>query len=212
MMELVIKIVLGYLLGSISGSLALGALRGVDIRKSGSGNAGGTNAFRTQGLLFALGVVIIDIGKGALAAYWLPGLDLPGVDLAGSNASLALWCGSAAILGHCYPVYHGFRGGKGAGTLIGVLAVIAPSVLIPMLAVWLVVLILTGYVGLATMTAGVGMLATILVSDGCTFCALTIFAIFMAVFLVFTHRSNIVNMSRGTERRFERAYFKNWFK
>ena len=80
MIDLVLKVVASYLLGSVSGSMVMGAFRHVDIRESGSGNAGGTNAFRTQGFWFALGVVIIDIGKGALAAGALPaiGLGLPG--------------------------------------------------------------------------------------------------------------------------------------
>lgn len=210
-MELIIKILIAYLLGSVSGGLLLGALRGVDIRKSGSGNAGGTNAFRTQGLVFALGVVIIDMGKGALAAYWLPALELTG-DSAMAVSSLAIWCGCAAIIGHCYPLYHGFRGGKGAGTLVGVLAIVAPSLLPPMLLVWLVVLVLSGYVGLATMASGFGMFALVLIQSGFEANSLSIFAALMAGFLVFTHRSNIVNLRNGNELRFERAYYKNWFK
>lgn len=212
MMEWIIKILLAYLMGSVSGSLVLGALRGVDIRKSGSGNAGGTNAFRTQGLAFALGVVIIDIGKGALAAYWLPGLLLAGIETGIEGFSLAVWCGCAAIMGHCYPLYHGFRGGKGAGTLVGVMAVVAPWVLIPMLAVWLFVLIFSGYVSLATITAGIGMLVTVLIHDGLTVTVLNLFAVIMAAFLLFTHRSNIASLRAGTEYRFERLYYKNWFK
>src|SRR4249919_393222 len=93
-----------YLLGSLSGSLLLGRLRGVDIRTQGSGNAGGTNALRTQGWRFALGTVLVDVGKGALAA-WLArrfGHD---------HWTLAVVL--AAIAGHVWPVFHGFRGGKG---------------------------------------------------------------------------------------------------
>ncbi len=212
MMEMLIKVLLAYLLGSVSGSLILGALRGVDIRDSGSGNTGGTNAFRTQGPVFALGVVIIDIGKGALAAYWLPALVLPGIATLFTNSSLAVWCGCAAVIGHCYPLYHRFRGGKGAGTLVGVLAVVAPWALVPMILVWLIVLVLSGYVGLATMAAGIGMAATVVIQSGLAFSALTLFAVLMAAFLLFTHRSNIARMQKGIEYRFERAYFKNWFK
>lgn len=211
MTDLVIKVVLAYLLGSVSGSLLLGKFRGVDIRKSGSGNAGGTNAFRTQGVLFALGVVIIDIGKGALAAAWLPNFSFPSLGTQGVGLETILLCGAAAIIGHCYPLYHGFRGGKGAGTLVGALAVIAPMILLPMLGLWLIVLILTGYVGLATITAGLGMFITVLVQEGLTLTPMSAFAAFMALFLIFTHRSNISKLRNGTEHRFERAYFKNWF-
>jgi glycerol-3-phosphate acyltransferase PlsY len=212
MIDLAIKFLLAYLLGSVSGSLLLGSLRGVDIRDSGSGNAGGTNAFRTQGLFFALGVVIIDIGKGALAAWWLPALQLPAIASSLPQSTLAIWCGCAAVLGHCYPLYHGFRGGKGAGTLVGVLAVVATWSLLPMLFVWLIVLALSGYVGLATMAAGFGMFAAILIQSDFQVSALSVFAGLMAIFLVFTHRSNIGKLRSGTEYRFERAWYKNWIK
>lgn len=212
MIEIIIKILLGYLLGSISGSLLVGALRGIDIRESGSGNPGGTNAYRTQGLVFALGVVIIDVGKGALAAYGLPALPLPGTGMAPATSSLAIWCGCAAIIGHCYPLYHGFHGGKGAGTLVGVIAVVAAWDLVPMLLVWLLVLALSGYVGLATMAAGFGLLAAVVIHSGFVVSPLTVFAAIMAGFLLFTHRSNIAKLRAGSEYRFERAYYKNWFK
>ena len=77
MLDCFVKIILAYLIGSVSGSLLVGRFKGVDIRKTGSGNAGGTNAFRSQGIGFALLVVIIDIGKGAVATAWVPFLELP---------------------------------------------------------------------------------------------------------------------------------------
>ena len=99
MIELLIKALMAYLLGSVSGSMVVGALRHVDIRESGSGNAGGTNAFRTQGFWFALGVVIIDIGKGVLAAWGLPAI---GLGLSETQPGLLyqqLTCGFAAVVG-----------------------------------------------------------------------------------------------------------------
>jgi glycerol-3-phosphate acyltransferase PlsY len=199
---------LSYLLGSISGSLLLGALRQVDIRMSGSGNAGGTNAFRTQGLRFALGVVVIDIGKGVLAAAVLSRLELPGLAAQFSLPALQVLCGFAAVVGHCFPVWHGFRGGKGGATAIGVVCVIQPLALAPLLLIWLLVLTLCGWVGLATMVAGLSLLPAFLwlgaspVQVG--------FACSVALFLVFTHRSNIRKMLRGEEYRFEKAMFRNW--
>ena len=109
MIALVAKIVLAYLLGSFSGSLLVGKLRKVDIREQGSGNAGGTNAFRTQGWGFALFVVIIDVGKGFLAAWWIPGLQLGDALSTVSPGVLVMLCGFAAVIGHCFPVWHGFR-------------------------------------------------------------------------------------------------------
>jgi glycerol-3-phosphate acyltransferase PlsY len=210
MMDLLIKAVLSYLLGSVSGSMVVGALKHVDIRKSGSGNAGGTNAFRTQGFRFALGVVIIDIGKGALAAGLVPGLNLGfGVDAA-ALASLQLTCGFAAVVGHCYPVWYGFRGGKGAATAIGALLVIAPLAILPMLATWLLVLGITGWVGLSTMLAALSLIPALLLlgADART----VTFGVLLALFIVFTHRSNIRKMLNGTEHRFERARIANWFR
>ena len=209
MIDLLVKVVLAYLLGSVSGSMVMGAFRHVDIRQSGSGNAGGTNAFRTQGFWFALVVVIIDIGKGALAAGLLPTLSLGLPAGAGLQVYLHLACGFAAVVGHCYPVWYGFRGGKGAATAVGALMVIEPQVILPMLLTWLIVLTITGWVGLGTMLAAIIMVpAFILLGVGAP---TVVFGILLAAFVVFTHRSNIVNMLNGSEYRFERARIKNWF-
>ena len=158
MTDLLWMMLLGYLLGSISGSLVLGRLRGLDIRAMGSGNAGGTNAFRTVGWLFALMVVLIDIGKGVLAALAVPILPTVfGEGLPLSTTSVGALCGLAAVIGHVWPVYFGFRGGKGAGTAVGVVAAIAPWCILPLVVVWLVALLGTGYVGLATVLAGLSL-------------------------------------------------------
>jgi glycerol-3-phosphate acyltransferase PlsY len=175
-------------------------LRGVDIRTIGSGNAGGTNALRTQGFKFALGTVLVDVGKGALAT-WLAWRYLP------AGASPAWWygCAIAAVVGHCWPLFHGFRGGKGAATLVGGLAVVWPQVLLPALATWLVSLAWGGYVGLATMLAGVSLVLVALV-EGADALRLG-FAIVASLLLIFTHRSNIARLRAGTESRFERVRF-----
>jgi len=208
MIDLLIKVLLSYLLGSVSGSMLVGAVKHVDIRKSGSGNAGGTNAFRTQGFWFALGVVIIDIGKGALAAGLVPALNFGlGADYAAAG-SLQLACGFAAVVGHCFPVWYGFRGGKGAATAVGALLVIAPAALPPMLLTWLLVLGITGWVGLSTMLAALSVIPALLLqhADAQT----VLFGVLLALFILFTHRSNIRNMLNGTEYRFERARIINW--
>jgi len=209
-MEPVLKILLAYLIGSVSGSLVMGRLKNVDIRTMGSGNAGGTNALRTQGFWFALAVVIIDVGKGALAVGWVPGLNLPGLADAPVPERLVLACGLAAVLGHCYPAWHGFRGGKGAATCVGVLAVLQPWVLVPMLATWILTLGITGYVGVATVLCGYSLIPAVIYLDlGNEF---LVFAVVLALFMTFTHRSNFRNLARGEEHRAERARFVNWFK
>jgi glycerol-3-phosphate acyltransferase PlsY len=209
MIGLLIKIALSYMLGSVSGSMVMGSLRHVDIRKSGSGNAGGTNAFRTQGLKFALGVVLIDIGKGLLAAWLFPHFDLPITDGTVAKDIQMLACGFAAVIGHCYPLWHGFRGGKGAATAVGALLVIQPLALVPMITTWLLVLGVTGWVGLATMLAALCLIPAFYALDASA--AQLIFAFLLAAFVIFTHRSNIRNILNGTEYRFEKARIKNWF-
>jgi glycerol-3-phosphate acyltransferase PlsY len=187
-----------YLLGSISGSLLLGRLRGVDIRTLGSGNAGGTNALRTQGFKFALGTVLVDVGKGALAAG-LAVTFLP----ADSNAIYA--CVLAAMAGHVWPIFHGFRGGKGAATLVGGLAVIWPMSLPVVLSVWIISLGWGGYVGLSTVLAGFSLFFYAWLDDPSP--ARIVFAAIAALFMTYTHRSNLARLRAGTEPRFERARF-----
>jgi glycerol-3-phosphate acyltransferase PlsY len=206
MIELLFVTVGGYLLGSISGALFLGRLRGVDIRTMGSGNAGGTNALRTVGWQFALGVVVIDVGKGAAAAGLLP---LAASMLAAEPvgfATLAAAGGFMAVVGHVWPVFYRFRGGKGAGTAVGALAVIAPWCLLPLLMVWLLTLIGTGYVGLSTILAGLSLVPSMWILGPRPLpTALAFLAIALAVLLVFTHRANLSRMRAGDENRFEKA-------
>jgi glycerol-3-phosphate acyltransferase PlsY len=198
-MLLVLLLIAAYLLGSLSGSLLLGRMVGVDIRKQGSGNAGGTNAFRTRGWRFALAVVAIDIGKGALAAGLA--LLLWEGEWRFSAVEMALACAFMAAAGHTWPVFFGFRGGKGAGTLFGGVAVAWPLALGPLLLVWLVCLLSTGYVGLSTVLAAVALLplAWWLAPQHVPF------ALAAAAFIAFTHRSNLMRLYAGNEHRFERA-------
>ncbi|HET6655305.1 MAG TPA: glycerol-3-phosphate 1-O-acyltransferase PlsY [Gammaproteobacteria bacterium] len=198
-----IKIILAYCIGSLSGSLLLGRLRGVDIRTVGSGNAGGTNALRTQGKVFGASVLLIDMLKGLVAAGVVPMLPL------GLPASVALlpWlgmaCAIAAVAGHVWPVWFGFRGGKGAATLVGVLLVLAPLGLLPVLGAWLIVLLTTGYVSLATIFGALAFVAYAFLMP--LSAPLEWFGVAMAVFMIFTHRGNISRLCAGTEHRFARA-------
>jgi glycerol-3-phosphate acyltransferase PlsY len=203
MVALIVKIVLAYLLGSVSGSMLLGRLKKIDIRAQGSGNAGGTNAFRTQGLVFALGVVIIDIGKGIIAAWWIPTLNFGGSELILDSNLVVMACSFAAVLGHCYPIWHGFRGGKGAATAVGALIVIEPWILLPLVMTWLITLIMTGYVGLSTVLAGFSLVPAAWAMNNND---LMIFSAVLALFLLFTHRGNMRKLRDGTENRFERIH------
>ena len=124
--QITINCILSYLIGSISGSMVLGKLKGVDIRKMGSGNAGGTNAFRTVGPLFALGVIFIDILKGYISVIYISQLNFIYEPIINLNEIVNITCGISAVLGHVYPIYYNFKGGKGAGTLIGIIAALFP--------------------------------------------------------------------------------------
>jgi acyl phosphate:glycerol-3-phosphate acyltransferase len=196
----------GYLIGSISGSLVLGKLRGIDIRAMGSGNAGGTNALRTVGWQFALAVVIIDVGKGAVAAGLLPLLAVWLSETPATPVTLGVLAGFAAVVGHIWPVYFRFRGGKGAGTAVGVLAVLAPWCIAPLLLMWVIAIIGTGYVGLATVLASLSVVPAMwLLGPKPLPLALGGLAIALAVLLTFAHRSNLLRLKAGTENRFEKA-------
>jgi glycerol-3-phosphate acyltransferase PlsY len=206
MMALVFNALLAYLIGSVSGSLWLGRLKHVDIRKFGSGNAGGTNALRAQGFTFALGVVVIDVGKGVLAAslpMWLSWGQA-------MHSAAPLVCAMAAVIGHCYPLWHGFRGGKGAATAVGGMLVIQPLALVPMLTVWFLCLIITGWVGLSTMLAAIAAVPALLWLESPF--AEVVFGVVMALFIIFTHRKNIRAMLEGKEYSFQRIRLRNWLR
>ena len=115
-------------------------------------------------------------------------------------------CAAAAVAGHVYPVWYGFRGGKGAATLVGALLGIQPALLIPVLAVWLLVVVLSGYVGLATMCASVTLPIYLCATQDSPPVALTTFSIVMALFVIYTHRTNIARMLQHSEPRARRLW------
>ena len=204
MLELGTKFLISYFIGSLMGALIIGRLKGgVDIRTMGSGNAGGTNALRTQGVLFAIGVVVIDVGKGFIGAAVVPGLDIPfaPADPNVSRTWLTLCCAAAAVFGHVWPVYHRFQGGKGAATLVGTFVVVGPELILPMILVWGWVLVLSGYVGLSTMVAAASVPAWIGITRLPNDQSLFIYCLIMAMFVIAWHRSNIQRMRAGTEHR-----------
>jgi glycerol-3-phosphate acyltransferase PlsY len=205
MIELGLKVTLAYLVGAVLGSLLVGfAYGGVDIRKVGSGNAGGTNALRTQGKIFALWVMVIDIGKGILAAAVIPPLAIPGIGIDPAvDRSLVLYSVAfAAVVGHVFPVWFGFRGGQGGATAAGLVCYLAPAATLPVLGSWLLIVFTTGFVGLATISAALVAVVflgfTVLPQQS----GLFLFACGTAGLLIYAHRGNIRRMLDGTESRF----------
>ena len=187
-----------YLLGAIPFGLVLGfAVRGIDVRKMGSGNIGATNVGRALGRPWAFVAFALDFAKGWGPAFLIPGF-LPGE--ASPGALRALY-GFAAVCGHVWPVYLGFRGGKGVATLCGAVVAIDPWLFVGGGAVWLLTLVLTRYVGLSSMMMGLSF--PFLASwhlRGEAGAREVVWGTAMLSALVFIrHRANIGRMLAGTE-------------
>lgn len=196
-------IVIAYLLGSIPSAVWIGKkYYGIDIRNYGSKNAGTTNILRVLGVRAAVPVFIIDFFKGFVAVAviglirydshvdisWLIGLKIIAV--------------FAAVLGHIFPVFAGFRGGKGVATLVGAVTGIYPTVVMLCFAVWLLVLVVTHYVSLASMIAGCSFPMFVMLSHRASqSTAFIVFSFVTAVLLIFTHRKNIDRLRKGTESK-----------
>ena len=193
-----VAIVVAYLLGSVPFGLLFAKFKGVDLRTVGSGNIGATNTVRAIGKVWGGAAFLLDLGKGWFPAFVLAPL------LAEPERVLVLQvaCGAAATIGHCFPVYLRFRGGKGVATGCGAIIAIDPVVFLVAGAVWLVVLFTTRYVGLASLLMGVTFpiaAAFRRVPDGSW--ALVIGAIWLALLILVRHRTNIARMIAGTEPR-----------
>jgi len=138
----------------------------------------------------------------------LPGLDIPGVTAA--SPSLVLWlapaCGFAAILGHVFPIWHGFRGGKGVATLVGAFAGYDAWLLLPLFVTWLVVVAVSGFVGLASILASSAIPVYLLIRDGGAMTPELGFALACAALVIYTHRGNVHRMRGGTEPRARRLW------
>lgn len=206
MLDLIVKTVLAYLLGTLMGGQLIGLLRGgVDLRKLGSGNVGATNALRTQGASFALGVLAIDVLKGVAAVLLIPHLPALGTPLLALREQ-AYVCGVAVALGHCYPVFYGFHGGKGVATLAGVFGALLTAALGWMLGVFALLVMLSGYVSLATLGAAATAVAWVACAQPSGLASPAgNFTLAMAALIAWKHRENIGRLLRGCEHRFEKA-------
>lgn len=191
----VLWVLVSYLLGAIpTGYLAGRWTRGIDLREHGSGNLGATNTFRVLGARIAAPVMVIDVAKGIIPAAFFPLWDGSG------DWSWALAYGGAAIVGHVFPVYMRFRGGKGVATAAGVFLAIAPKAVLPAVVAWIVLLKLSRMVSLASITAAVTLIAGLLVAEDRP--AVLALGIAVAVFVIYAHRSNISRIMKGQEHRF----------
>jgi glycerol-3-phosphate acyltransferase PlsY len=197
----VLVFILAYLIGSLPSAVWIGKwFHDIDVREHGSGNAGATNVIRVLGWKTGIPVLLIDVAKGALATL-LPVF----FNLAESDSSLLInfqiIAGVTAIIGHIFPVFAGFRGGKGVATIFGVLLALHPLLTLSCMGVFLTVLLLTGIVSVSSMTAGIAFPVLLFLMFDSPSVIFKIFSIFVAIALIITHRKNIGRLLRGEEKK-----------
>ncbi|MDZ7779720.1 MAG: glycerol-3-phosphate 1-O-acyltransferase PlsY [Gemmatimonadota bacterium] len=190
---------LSYVVGAIPTSFWVGKLfHGIDLRLEGSGNLGATNVYRVLGWRSAVPVVLLDVAKG-----WIPVGVLAGV--AGASFGWTLAFGAAAILGHVFSFWVGFKGGKGVATSGGVFLGLAPWAVLGAFVIWCALTVSTGYVSLGSIASAVALPVLIALTPHRGGWALTVFAVVLGAFVVWAHRANVVRLLRGEENRIGRG-------
>ncbi len=184
------RLLVSYLLGAVPFGLVMcRVIKGVDLREVGSGNIGATNAMRVLGPPLGVVAFLLDFGKGYV----------PAALLGGGEPEWQVLCGAAAVCGHVWPVYLRFRGGKAVATGCGAIVAIDPLIFVGATAVWLVILLVTGYVSLASIAMGIAFPATALWRDQPVSVILGTGA--LTLLIVIRHRSNLARLLAGTETR-----------
>jgi glycerol-3-phosphate acyltransferase PlsY len=198
---IVISLIAAYFLGSIPTAVWVGKkFHNIDVREHGSGNAGATNVIRVLGWKTGIPVLLADLAKGWLAAM-LPVFLNAATPESALLKDLQIAAGIIAITGHIFPVFAGFRGGKGVATMFGVLLALHPVLTLCSVGVFLTILLITGIVSVSSMTAGISfpvMLFTIFGSPSTVF---KVFSVIVAVALIITHRKNIGRLLNGEEKK-----------
>ncbi|HET7170816.1 MAG TPA: glycerol-3-phosphate 1-O-acyltransferase PlsY [Gaiellales bacterium] len=194
----IIAVAAGYLLGSLPFGYWAGRLRGIDLRLAGSGNTGATNAMRVLGMKIGLPVMGLDIGKGVAAVVIARGLS--------ENNLVPVLAGAAAVVGHMYPLFLGFKGGKGVATGAGTMFALVPWIGLAAFALWLGVSLATRYVSVGSVVAAVAYPAAAFVTGQPW--PVRLFALGTGIWVVWRHRANIARLRAGTEHRINlRAVF-----
>jgi glycerol-3-phosphate acyltransferase PlsY len=202
-MREILFIVIAYLLGSIPTALIISkTFFGIDIRDYGSGNMGATNTFRVLGPRFGTIVMIVDILKGffaTLLCFLIPFYADSSNEIYRINFMIGL--GMSAVLGHIFPIFAGFKGGKGVATLFGMIVALQPVVAASCVAVFLLVLYLTRYVSLSSILAAIMLPVSVLWIWNESEVLYRIFALIVAILVIFTHQKNIIRLLKGVEGR-----------
>ena len=215
MYSLLLIVLLSYCVGSIPGSLWVGKwLYNVDLREHGSGNPGATNAYRVLGWKAGLLSTIIDMGKGYIAAGLFPGLVLSfgigSLPFADNGMVISLLAGAAAVVGHMFPVWAKFKGGKGVNTAAGVLIAITPLNMLVVFVIFCFVLWRTSFVSLASMTAAASYPISLavqkyLIGPQDLPIGLLVFGVLLAAGIIMAHHANIKRLVNGTENKISRT-------
>lgn len=205
MFTLALVVILSYLIGSIPTAIITSKLiMKDDIRKHGSGNAGATNVYRVMGWKPALFVVLVDVCKGTVACLLISKIGAGSAPL--DETLLRILAGAAAITGHIFTVFAGFRGGKGVGTSFGVLIILTPYATLIAVVVWLILVLTIRIVSVGSLAAGIVYPIVLLIQRSCFNpelpMAYLILGSVLGLLIVITHRSNIDRLLRGEESRF----------
>ncbi len=194
-------IIISYLLGAIPSSVWLGKwLYDTDVREHGSGNAGFTNALRVLGLKVGIPVLVVDVFKGFLAVKLIGFFSLynPGST---PFINMQVLCGTVAVIGHIFPVYAKFNGGKGVATLFGVILAIAPYPTLIALGVFIITLLISNYVSLSSLMAGLSFPLSLIFIFNTEKTSLIIFSVMIFILLILTHQKNIGRLIRNEENK-----------
>ena len=194
----VITLAAAYLLGAVPFGLLVGKLKGIDIRAHGSGNIGATNVLRVLGKPLGITTFVLDALKGFLPAFFFHGWFGATMD----REILSVLCGAAAILGHNFPVFLGFKGGKGIATSAGVLIGIAPLAALTGVITWAVVFFASRYVSLASIVAAVAVIAAGWVFYADAHIIRPVVLTILGLLAIVRHKANIKRLLDGTENRF----------
>lgn len=217
-MQLAFIIIVAYLLGAIPTALIIGKhFYGIDVREKGSGNMGSTNTLRVLGWKAGLAVQLLDVAKGVAAvaiarSVFNGNLPFPNMTPFEDITVVSVIAGIAAVIGHVWTVFAGFRGGKGINTALGMLIAIVPVEVAIAAGVFFLVIFFSGYVSLGSMLAAASLPTTMAVRHNILgvdiqgYNTLIFFILGLAVFLIFTHRANIRRLLQGRENRFTKLW------
>ena len=190
-----------YLLGSIPSAVWTGKLtKGVDVREHGSKNAGATNTMRVLGVKIGIPVLLIDVFKGFVAvklAFFAPAIEA-GTE---SFVTLQLALGAFAVIGHMFPIFAGFRGGKGVATIVGILLALHWHATLFAIVVFLIALFISKYVSFSSMMMGLSFPVSVIFIFKTDIVSLKIFSIAVSILLFITHRKNISRLLKGNENK-----------